>query len=91
LQVLQEIRDEAHRFALSRHRRRRSARSLRSRIDDIPGVGPRRKKALLQRFGSARGLSAASLPELQELLGSLMGQRVFDEVRKWPADDQPQS
>jgi excinuclease ABC subunit C len=88
LRVLQEIRDEAHRFALSRHRRRRSARSLRSRIDDIPGVGPRRKKALLQRFGSARGLGEASLPELQELLGSVLGQRVFNEVRKWLADDQ---
>jgi excinuclease ABC subunit C len=87
LRVLQEIRDEAHRFALSKHRRRRSARSLRSRIDDIPGVGPRRKKALLQRFGSARGLGEAGLLELQELLGPLLGQKVFDEVRKWPADD----
>jgi excinuclease ABC subunit C len=87
LRVLQEIRDEAHRFALSKHRRRRSARSLHSCIDDIPGVGPRRKKALLQRFGSARGLGEASLAELQELLGPLLGQRVFDEVRKWPADD----
>jgi excinuclease ABC subunit C len=72
---------------LSKHRRRRSARSLHSCIDDISGVGPRRKKALLQRFGSARGLGEASLAELQELLGPLLGQRVFDEVRKWPADD----
>jgi excinuclease ABC subunit C len=91
LKVLQEIRDEAHRFALSRHRRRRSARSLRSRIDDLPGVGPRRKKALLQRFGSARGLGEASLPELQEVLGPLIGQKVFEEVRKWPADEQGSS
>ena len=91
LKVLQEIRDEAHRFALSRHRRRRSARSLRSRIDDIPGVGPRRKKALLQRFGSARGLGEAGLPELQELLGPHLGQKVYDEVRKWTTGEQVES
>lgn len=91
LKVLQSIRDEAHRFALSRHRRRRSARSLRSRIDDIPGVGPRRKKALLQRFGSARGLEGASLHELQELLGPVVGQRVFERVREWSAENHPES
>ncbi|MCB1007932.1 MAG: excinuclease ABC subunit UvrC, partial [Acidobacteria bacterium] len=52
LQLLQRIRDETHRFALARHRARRGKRSLRSRLDDVPGIGPRRKRLLLERFGT---------------------------------------
>src|SRR5207342_2072052 len=50
--VLQHIRDEAHRFAVTYHRLKRSKRALRSILDEIPGVGETRKKALLRRFGS---------------------------------------
>jgi excinuclease ABC subunit C len=80
LRLLQEIRDEAHRFAVSRHRRRRSARTLRSRLDDLSGIGPTRRKALIQKFGSAEGVRNASLPELQDALGPAMGRRIFEQL-----------
>ena len=55
LLLLRRIRDEAHRFAVTFHRRARTLRDLRSDLDDIPGVGPRRRRALLTRFGSLAG------------------------------------
>jgi excinuclease ABC subunit C len=57
--VLQHIRDEAHRFAITYHRQKRERRALRSPLDDIPGVGPARKRALLKRFGSLARARAA--------------------------------
>jgi excinuclease ABC subunit C len=62
--VLQHIRDEAHRFAVTYHRQRRSKRVMASPLDDVPGIGPARKKALLKRFGSLARLSRASLEEI---------------------------
>src|SRR3712207_8188270 len=55
--VLQHLRDEAHRFAITYHRQKRAKRALASPLDDIPGVGPARKKALLKRFGSLARLA----------------------------------
>ena len=81
LRLLQEVRDEAHRFAVSRHRRRRSARTLRSRLDELAGIGPRRRKLLLTRFGSAEGVRQASLEELQASLGPLTGRRIYEQLR----------
>lgn len=81
LQLLQEVRDEAHRFAVDRHRRRRKQRTLRSRLDDLPGVGPRRKRQLLQRFGSLQGVREAPMEELQEELGPTVGRQVFEALR----------
>ncbi len=86
LQLLQQVRDEAHRFAVKRHRGRRSKRTLRSRLDDLPGVGPRRRRALLQRFGSVQGVKEASLEELQDELGPTVGRRVWEGVRPEPAE-----
>jgi excinuclease ABC subunit C len=80
LRLLQQVRDEAHRFAVSRHRRRRSARTLKSRLDELAGVGPRRRKLLIQRFGSVDGVRAAALPELQEVLGPATGSKVFAQL-----------
>ena len=80
LRLLQRIRDEAHRFALSRHRRRRSARALASGLDRIPGIGPRRKKLLLRQMGSLRGVREASVEELQEVLGPRIGLRFYEEL-----------
>jgi len=57
--VLQHIRDEAHRFAITYHRSKRGRRALRSELDDIPGVGAVRKKALMKRFGSVARLRTA--------------------------------
>ena len=69
LYFLQRLRDEAHRFAIGTHRARRAKAAARSVLDAIPGVGPRRKKALLHRFGSARGVSQAGLADLETVDG----------------------
>ena len=62
--LLQHVRDEAHRFAVSYHRAKRERRALASPLDDVPGVGEARKRALLRRFGSVRRLAAASIEEI---------------------------
>jgi excinuclease ABC subunit C len=80
LRLLQQIRDEAHRFAVSRHRRRRSARTLHSRLDDLAGIGPRRRKLLLARFGSLQKVIEAPLPELEAALGPATGKRIFGQL-----------
>ena len=65
MKLLQRVRDEAHRFALEAHRRRRTKRALHSILDEVPGLGPARKRRLLERFGSLRALKAASVEELR--------------------------
>ena len=65
LQLLQQIRDEAHRFALGFHRQRRDARARESIFDTLQGVGPARRRALLQHFGSAERFLSASQEELE--------------------------
>jgi excinuclease ABC subunit C len=69
LKLLQRVRDEAHRFALRAHRRRRGGRVAGSVLDEIPGIGPGRRRVLLQRFGSVEGLRAARLEEIAEVPG----------------------
>lgn len=69
LLFLQSIRDEAHRFAISFHRRRRSKTMLRSSLDSIPGIGKKRKAALLKHFGSTRKIKAASIEQLSAVPG----------------------
>jgi len=85
LRLLQEIRDEAHRFAVSRHRRRRSARTLHSRLDELAGVGPRRRKLLIKTFGSVQGVREASLDDLQKALGPALGRKVFEQIQVEPS------
>ncbi|MBO1913904.1 excinuclease ABC subunit C, partial [Microvirga sp. 3-52] len=63
---LQRIQDEVHRFAITFHRQRRGANSITSVLDDIPGVGPKRKTQLLKHFGSVKKIREASSSELQE-------------------------
>jgi excinuclease ABC subunit C len=67
--VLQHLRDEAHRFAVTYHRQKRARRALASPLDDVPGVGPARKKALLKRFGSLARMSRASVEEIASTPG----------------------
>ena len=69
LQLLQRVRDEAHRFALGFHRQRRSARARESIFDTLDGVGPARRRALLQHFGSTESVLAASQEELEGVPG----------------------
>jgi excinuclease ABC subunit C len=70
LRLLQMIRDEAHRFAVSFHRKARSMRDLRSELDSVPGIGPRRRRALLVAFGSLAGVRRASREELLAVVGA---------------------
>jgi excinuclease ABC subunit C len=69
LLFLQRIRDEAHRFAITYHRKRRQKRSLQSALDSIPGVGKKRKTILLQHFKSIKNIRAAGLEEIRALPG----------------------
>jgi excinuclease ABC subunit C len=69
LLLVQRIRDEAHRFAVTFHRRARTMRDLRSELDGIPGVGPRRRKTLLTTFGSLAGVRRATREELVAVVG----------------------
>jgi excinuclease ABC subunit C len=69
LYLLQRVRDEAHRFAITHHRTRRSKSMVESVLDDVPGLGEVRRKALLRRFGSLRKLSAATVEEVAEVPG----------------------
>ena len=70
LLLIQRIRDEAHRFAVTFHRRARARRDLRSELDDVPGIGPRRRRALLTRFGSVSNIRRATREELVPVIGS---------------------
>jgi excinuclease ABC subunit C len=69
LRLLQRIRDEAHRFAVTFHRQSRSKRDFRSVLDDIAGIGPRRRRQLLTTFGSLAGVRRASRAELAACIG----------------------
>jgi excinuclease ABC subunit C len=69
LQLLQRIRDEAHRFAITFHRQRRDSASRESMFDQLDGVGPARRRALLRHFGSADGVIAATAEELEGVPG----------------------
>ena len=69
LYLVQRIRDEAHRFAITAHRNARSKKGLASRLETIPGVGPARRKALLWKFGSIDGILAASVEEIASIPG----------------------
>jgi excinuclease ABC subunit C len=70
LLLIQRIRDEAHRFAVTFHRQSRTRRDLRSEIDEIGGVGPRRRKALLTAFGSVAGVRRATREDLVRVVGT---------------------
>ena len=69
LYLVQRIRDEAHRFAITYHRRVRSKKATQSVLDTIPGIGPKRKRALLRKFGSVRGIREASVDEVAATVG----------------------
>ena len=69
LHLVQRVRDEAHRFAVTFHRQRRSKSSIASAMDLVPGVGPKRRKMLIRRFGSAKGVREASLEEIAAVPG----------------------
>lgn len=67
--LVQRVRDEAHRFAVTFHRAKRSKATFHSRLDDVPGIGPKRKKALIKAFGSVKGLQNATVDEISQVDG----------------------
>jgi excinuclease ABC subunit C len=77
---LQRLRDEAHRFAIGAHRQKRSRAISASPLDEVPGIGPARKRALLLHFGTAGKVRAASLDDLQKAPGvsRAVAQTVYD-------------
>jgi excinuclease ABC subunit C len=81
LHFLQRLRDEAHRFAIGTHRARRSARLRHSPLDDIPGIGARRKKALLHHFGSARAVAQAGHADLEAVEG--ISRSIANKIYEW--------
>ena len=84
LYYLQRLRDEAHRFAIGAHRTRRAMDLKKNPLDEIEGIGPGRKKALLHAFGSARGVSRASADDIAKVEGvsAALAQRIHDAFRK---------
>jgi excinuclease ABC subunit C len=82
LYFLQRLRDEAHRFAIGTHRAKRTKALGRSPLDDIAGIGARRKRALLHHFGSARAVARAGLGELERVAGisQTVAKKVYDHV-----------
>jgi len=80
LYYLQRLRDEAHRFAIGTHRARRAKAIGASPLDEIPGIGARRKKALLHHFGSARGVARAGLADLEQTGGisKAVAKKIYD-------------
>jgi excinuclease ABC subunit C len=68
LYLIQRIRDEAHRFGITAHRKKRQKLGMASILDSIPGIGPARRKALLKHFGSVDKIRAASVKELQSIV-----------------------
>jgi excinuclease ABC subunit C len=69
LYLLQRLRDEAHRFAITYHRKLRAKSQVKSVLDDLPGVGPARKRALLRVFGSTRQMRSATVDEIAAVPG----------------------
>ena len=82
LYLVQRIRDEAHRFAITYHRNVRGKRSIQSALDTIPGVGPKKKKALLKKFGSVKNIREAPVEEIASTVGFTrsLAERVKEQV-----------
>jgi excinuclease ABC subunit C len=83
LYFLQRLRDEAHRFAIGTHRTRRAADITRSALDEVPGIGASRKRALLHHFGSARAVAGATLEDIKSVPGisGALAQKIHDHFR----------
>jgi excinuclease ABC subunit C len=88
LYLLQRVRDEAHRFAITFHRKKRSKSMVESALDDIAGLGATRRKALLRHFGSLKRLKAASVDEVMEVPG--VGRRTAEAVVAALAESTPE-
>ncbi len=82
LRLVQRMRDEAHRFAVTFHRSARKARDLSSELDQIPGIGPKRRKLLLKEFGSMRNIRRATEEQLKEIVGMKLAGIICQHLRQ---------
>jgi len=80
LHLIQQIRDETHRFAVTFHRQRRAARQTKSALDGIPGIGPRTAQQLLREFGSVSNVRRASLEKLSEIIPRKTAEKLFEQL-----------
>lgn len=78
LKLLQRVRDEAHRFAITFHREKRSKRTIASELDSIPGVGPRTREKLIRHFGSVKKIREAFAEDLEEVVGKASARKIRD-------------
>jgi excinuclease ABC subunit C len=87
LRMLQVLRDEAHRFAVSYHRKLRGKRTLASGLDGVPGIGPKKRQALMRQFGSVRRLREAGIEEIAEVkgVGRQLAEQLKSHLRAGPA------
>lgn len=91
LYLVKRVRDEAHRFAITFHRELRDKAMTKSILDEVPGIGPKRKKALYKKFGSLKKMRAASLEELKEskILTAEVAEDLFETLRLYNQEEQP--
>jgi excinuclease ABC subunit C len=84
LYYVQRLRDEAHRFAIGTHRAKRNKQIVKNPLDEIEGIGPTRKKALLSHFGSAKAVAGATIKDLQTIPGisKQMAQTIHDHFNR---------
>jgi len=82
LRLIQRIRDEAHRFAISGHRRRRARRYSESILETVPGLGPAKRRALLRHFGGLQGILRAGTADFEEVagIGAALAKSLYDHL-----------
>jgi excinuclease ABC subunit C len=86
--LIQRVRDETHRFAVTYHRHKRAMRDFNSELTAIPGIGEKLKDRLLRNFGSLRQVATATVVELRPFVGQKQAERIVEHFQRGPAEDQ---